>query len=675
MKFVTCFEQGYMNYVHLGKDVFLAGYYLAQSLGLDYVFLYTNEKDIAETNYRGAQLVRIDAKPCEGGGFNDYIKNNAADIAVINFYHMAQEHVPLINIYKKYNPNGLVYIKLDFCPGISSTAVPKGKNFLKNLIRNSYYKKVFNKVDLYSVETTEGYEEILKEGLFGIDVSNKLLIMPNGYEYINKYANGQNIKKIDQKENLIITVARIGTYPKNNEMMLDAIKNIDMQDWKFAFIGSCTEEFKNLVNCNPNKDKIILTGQIDDKNLLFDWYNRAKVFCLTSKFESWGIAAVEAVAYNNYVVATDVGCIRCVTDNGKVGSIINDAKELSIVLNNIISGKIDISTTQERRMEINKHLYWDKVIVKVSDFLKNRLGIQHNTTDGIKKGIILAGGSGTRLYPLTLNTSKQLLPLYDKPMIFYPLSTLMLAGIQDILIISSPRDLPQFKKLLGDGSNFGIKLSYVEQPSPDGLAQAFILGEEFIAGEKCAMILGDNIFYGNGLAKLLKKAVNIEKGASVFGYYVDDPERFGVVEFDESGKVVSIEEKPTKPKSNYAVTGLYVYDNRVVEMAKRLKPSARGELEITDLNKMYLKDNSLNVTILGRGFAWLDTGTMESLLDAANFINLLEKRQGIKISVPEEIAYINGWITKEQLKKIADKYGKSPYGSHLIKVANDDIKH
>lgn len=291
------------------------------------------------------------------------------------------------------------------------------------------------------------------------------------------------------------------------------------------------------------------------------------------------------------------------------------------------------------------------------------------------KGIILAGGSGTRLYPLTMNTSKQLLPVYDKPMIFYPLSTLMLAGIRDILIISTPRDLPNFRALLGNGSEMGINLSYAEQPSPDGLAQAFLIGEEFIDGDSCTMILGDNIYYGNGLSRILKDAVNNNIGATVFGYYVDDPERFGVVEFDNENKVISIEEKPTDPKSNYAVTGLYIYDERVVEMAKKVKPSSRNELEITDLNKLYLEDNSLDVKLMGRGYAWLDTGTMDSLLEAANFIQLIEKRQGIKISVPEEIAYTNSWITKEQLIAIADSYGKSPYGKHLMNVANNKIKY
>lgn len=291
------------------------------------------------------------------------------------------------------------------------------------------------------------------------------------------------------------------------------------------------------------------------------------------------------------------------------------------------------------------------------------------------KGIILAGGSGTRLYPLTMNTSKQLLPVYDKPMIFYPLSTLMLAGIRDILIISTPRDLPNFKALLGNGSEMGINLSYAEQPSPDGLAQAFLIGEEFIDGDSCTMILGDNIYYGNGLSRILKDAVNNNIGATVFGYYVDDPERFGVVEFDNENKVISIEEKPTDPKSNYAVTGLYIYDERVVEMAKKVKPSSRNELEITDLNKLYLEDNSLDVKLMGRGYAWLDTGTMDSLLEAANFIQLIEKRQGIKISVPEEIAYTNSWITKEQLIAIADSYGNSPYGKHLMNVANNKIKY
>lgn len=289
------------------------------------------------------------------------------------------------------------------------------------------------------------------------------------------------------------------------------------------------------------------------------------------------------------------------------------------------------------------------------------------------KGIILAGGSGTRLYPLTMVTSKQLLPVYDKPMIYYPLSVLMLAGIRDILIISTPTDLPNFKRLLGDGRKFGINLSYAEQPSPDGLAQAFIIGEEFIAGDSCAMVLGDNIFYGSGLTKHLRAAAQKESGATVFGYYVDDPERFGIVEFDENGKAISIEEKPKHPKSNYCVTGLYFYDNRVCELAKQVKPSARGELEITDLNKMYLEDGSLEVVKLGRGNAWLDTGTMDALADATEFVKVLEKRQGIQISAIEEIAYINGWITKENLMESAKAYGKSDYGKHLMKVAEGKI--
>ena len=295
--------------------------------------------------------------------------------------------------------------------------------------------------------------------------------------------------------------------------------------------------------------------------------------------------------------------------------------------------------------------------------------------DYIMKGIVLAGGSGTRLYPLTLVTSKQLLPVYDKPMIYYPLSTLMLAGIRDILIISTPVDLPSFEKLLGDGSQYGINLSYAVQPSPDGLAQAFLIGEEFIAGESCAMVLGDNIFYGDGLKKNLREAASRKSGATVFGYYVDDPERFGIVEFDASGKAVSIEEKPENPKSNYCVTGLYFYDNRVCDFAKQIKPSARGELEITDLNKMYLEDGSLNVVTLGRGNAWLDTGTIDALSEAAEFVKVIENRQGVKVSAVEEIAYINGWIDIDELLASAERYGKSAYGEHLKKVAEGKYRY
>ena len=293
------------------------------------------------------------------------------------------------------------------------------------------------------------------------------------------------------------------------------------------------------------------------------------------------------------------------------------------------------------------------------------------------KGIILAGGAGTRLYPLTMVTSKQLLPVYDKPMIYYPLSTLMLAGIRDILIISTPEDTPRFEHLLGNGSQFGISLSYCIQPSPDGLAQAFILGEEFIGDDDCAMILGDNIFYGGGLGEKLNRAVDNAKAgqATIFGYYVNDPERFGIMELDEEERIISVEEKPKNPKSNYCITGLYFYPKGVSEKAKKVVPSARGELEITSLNDIYLQEQKLSGVILGRGFAWLDTGTMDSLVEAADFVQMIEKRQGVKISAPEEIAYRNGWISKEVLLLSADRYGKSPYGQHLKNVADGKLKY
>lgn len=292
------------------------------------------------------------------------------------------------------------------------------------------------------------------------------------------------------------------------------------------------------------------------------------------------------------------------------------------------------------------------------------------------KGIILAGGAGTRLYPLTMVTSKQLLPVYDKPMIYYPLSTLMLAGIRDILIISTPEDIKRFELLLEDGAQFGINLSYAVQPSPDGLAQAFLIGEKYIGDDSCAMVLGDNIFYGNGFSHILKSAViNAENGIStIFGYYVNDPQRFGIVEFNEIGQVVSIEEKPRKPKSNYAITGLYFYPKGVAELAKKVTPSQRGELEITTLNKIYLDNKNLRVEVFGRGFAWLDAGTMDSLIEAADFVQMIEKRQGVKISAPEEIAYRYGWISSEKLMESVKKYGKSPYGSHLKTVVEGKIK-
>ena len=289
------------------------------------------------------------------------------------------------------------------------------------------------------------------------------------------------------------------------------------------------------------------------------------------------------------------------------------------------------------------------------------------------KGIVLAGGSGTRLYPLTAVTSKQLLPIYDKPMVYYPLSTLMLAGIRDILLISTPHDMPNFQRLLGDGSRYGLRLSYAIQPSPDGLAQAFVIGEDFIGDESCALVLGDNIFYGNGLSAHVKRAAQRLQGATVFGYYVDDPERFGVVEFDENGRALSLEEKPLHPKSNYAVTGLYFYDNRVCDFARQIKPSPRGELEITDLNRMYLEDGSLDVITLGRGYAWLDTGTVESLYAAGDFVRAVERTQGLAIAALEEIAFYNGWIDLGSLQRAAESYGKSPYGAHLRKVAERKI--
>lgn len=293
----------------------------------------------------------------------------------------------------------------------------------------------------------------------------------------------------------------------------------------------------------------------------------------------------------------------------------------------------------------------------------------------MRKGIILAGGAGTRLYPVTKVVNKQLLPVYDKPMIYYPLSTLMLSGIKDILLISTPQDLPNYKRLLGNGTQFGIRLSYETQEKPDGLAQAFLIGEHFLDRHPCAMILGDNIFYGNGLKNLLVKAAECTDKATIFGYSVEDPSRFGVAEFDDHGKMVSIEEKPKNPKSNYAITGLYYYDENVADYAKKLKPSERNELEITDLNNLYLKEDKLQLMCMGRGFAWLDTGTFDSMLEAAQFVSLIEKRQGIKISVPEEIAYIQGWVDEKRLFDCAENYGKSPYGAYLKKVVSGKIKY